>query len=175
MEAIDYQTSLAIERAIVFLVNIIQKSGHNPKPVILHSIRVGVYLLNHSYSLEIIVAGFLHDLVEDTSVTIDQIREEFGEKVAKLVEANSFDPTIMERISQHKETFTRCVKEGQYALLVKAADILDNAPYYGLEDDHSYGIEVISAFLDQARPYLKEEPVFSDLEASLKKLKVKDK
>lgn len=174
MDVLDYNDSLKVEKAIIFLVNSVQQSGHNSKPVILHSIRVGMYLLNHYYPPETVVAGLLHDLLEDTSVTADQLKENFGETIAKIVEANSFDATIRAKIAQHKDTFDRCVKEGKDALLVKAADILDNAPYYGLGNDRSYGIEVINNFLNLARPYLKEEPVFSDLGVSLKKLKAKD-
>ena len=38
---------------------------------------------------ELLAAAALHDTVEDTDVTIEQIREEFGEHIASLVEAES--------------------------------------------------------------------------------------
>jgi myo-inositol-1(or 4)-monophosphatase len=38
---------------------------------------------------ELLAAAALHDTVEDTDVTIDQIREEFGERIANLVASES--------------------------------------------------------------------------------------
>ncbi len=42
---------------------------------------------------ELMAAALLHDTVEDTPVTLDEIRREFGEKVASLVDAESEDKT----------------------------------------------------------------------------------
>ena len=56
-----------LEQAIIFLVTTFQQSGNNPKPVILHSIRVALFLYEYHYPEEVIIAGALHDLVEDTN------------------------------------------------------------------------------------------------------------
>lgn len=81
---IPYQTSKEIEKAIVFLAHAINTSGNNPKPVILHSILVGLSLAKLNYPTCIIQAGFLHDMIEDSSVSIKSIKEQFGNKVASL-------------------------------------------------------------------------------------------
>jgi (p)ppGpp synthase/HD superfamily hydrolase len=78
-----------IEEAIKFLVFAFQKSGHNPKPVVLHSIRVGLHLYNLGYAKNIVIAAVLHDVLEDTDVKIEEVKLKFGENVARLVEARA--------------------------------------------------------------------------------------
>jgi len=82
------------ETAIVFLIQKIKEHCYNEKPLILHSIKVGLKLMKQRESKEVIIAGFLHDLIEDTDCKIEEIKEEFGEKVATLVEACTFDRNI---------------------------------------------------------------------------------
>lgn len=53
---------------------------------ITHPLAVGVMLAKAGCSEEVIAAGILHDTVEDAGVKMDRIREEFGEKVASIVE-----------------------------------------------------------------------------------------
>ena len=76
-----------IEEAIKFLVFAIHETGHNPKPVILHSIRVGLHLYKLNYDKDIVTAAILHDVIEDTDTKIEEVKSKFGDKVAKLVEA----------------------------------------------------------------------------------------
>ena len=59
-----------VEKAISFLVYAFTTTGHNPKPVILHSIRTGLYLYHQNHAQDVVVAAILHDLIEDTDVKI---------------------------------------------------------------------------------------------------------
>jgi len=59
------KTAAEIDEAIVFLVGKYDESGTNEKPVIFHSIKVGLYLYTESYSTNMVIAGLLHDLLED--------------------------------------------------------------------------------------------------------------
>lgn len=54
-------------------------------PYILHPMEAAVIVASVSTDPEMLAAALLHDTVEDTSVTIGQIRKEFGERVASLV------------------------------------------------------------------------------------------
>ena len=54
-------------------------------PYIVHPYAVGLLLLGAGCSEEVVVAGILHDTVEDTSMTLEDIRENFGERVASIV------------------------------------------------------------------------------------------
>ena len=55
-------------------------------PYISHCVGVANILLDIEVAPSLVVAGLLHDVVLDTSVTLDQIREQFGESIAKFVE-----------------------------------------------------------------------------------------
>jgi (p)ppGpp synthase/HD superfamily hydrolase len=54
-------------------------------PYITHPYAVGMILLKAGCSEEIVIAGILHDTVEDTCVTLDDIKKELGEEVARIV------------------------------------------------------------------------------------------
>lgn len=156
-----------IERAIRYLVHSFESSGDNSKPVILHSTRVGLDLYDRAYEKRIVISGLLHDVLEDTDVTSDEIRSEFGTDVGKIVEATSFDESIDDYLERHYDIYDRCVKLGRSAVAVKAADILDNSDYYGLGDSEELQkdqIEKMEYFIDKSEPYIGEEDLFQELQ-----------
>ncbi len=56
------------------------------EPYLVHPVEVGIVLADMKMDAISIAAGLLHDSVEDTSVTTVEIRQEFGEQVAHIVE-----------------------------------------------------------------------------------------
>lgn len=60
-----------------------RKSG---EPYIIHPLCVAIILAELELDKETIVAGLLHDVVEDTVMTDEQIAQEFGDEVALLVD-----------------------------------------------------------------------------------------
>lgn len=80
-----------IERAINFaaLAHHGQMRKRTNIPYITHPFAVGMLLQKAGCSDEVIVAGILHDTLEDTPTTYNQLVSHFGEKVAKLVKAAS--------------------------------------------------------------------------------------
>jgi guanosine-3',5'-bis(diphosphate) 3'-pyrophosphohydrolase len=54
-------------------------------PYIEHPMAVALILDRAGFDESVVIAGLLHDLVEDTEVTLEQIREGFGDRVAELV------------------------------------------------------------------------------------------
>ncbi len=56
------------------------------EPYVIHCLETAATLAELRLDPPVVVAGLLHDTVEDTTVTLADIREEFGEEVAKLVD-----------------------------------------------------------------------------------------
>ncbi|HIE28211.1 TPA: HD domain-containing protein [Candidatus Poribacteria bacterium] len=155
-----------LEQAITFLVATFQQSGNNPKPVILHSIRVALYLYDQDYPDETVIAAVLHDLVEDSDCTIPEIEQDFGKEVAQLVAANTFDATIEDKTERNRKMFSRCKAHGKMALLIKAVDILDNSRYWHLLTDKELSrwlLWKIRYFLELSALELEREQVWQNL------------
>lgn len=58
-------------------------------PYIVHAVHVSVILLRHRFDEDVVIAGLLHDVVEDCGVTPQELAALFGAEVARLVEAVS--------------------------------------------------------------------------------------
>lgn len=74
----------ALIYATVMHSGVTRKSGN--LPYIIHPIEVSQIASTMTDDQEVLSAGLLHDVVEDTSGTMDDIRERFGDRVASLVE-----------------------------------------------------------------------------------------
>lgn len=74
---------------------------------------------------ESISAAYLHDTIEKTEVTADQIDALFGSAIRDLVVDLSEDPAISEREAQRLDHRRRAIDSGERARLVYAADRLD--------------------------------------------------
>lgn len=75
----------------------VRKSG---EPYIIHPLYVAIILADLEMDKETIAAGILHDVVEDTAMTLEEMTAEFGEEVAHLVDGVTklkqlqiYDPT----------------------------------------------------------------------------------
>lgn len=66
-----------------------QKRKGSEIPYIVHPMEVAVILAENGADHDVIVAGILHDTLEDTNITPQIIKERFGEKVARLVLATT--------------------------------------------------------------------------------------
>ncbi len=64
-------------------VNQMRASG---EPYITHCVAVAAILAEMQVPPAVVIAGLLHDIVEDTPITIDAIRKQFGEEVTRLVD-----------------------------------------------------------------------------------------
>lgn len=124
-----------IENAIVFLVNSIISSGHNPKPVIFHSIRVAVKLFDEYVDQDIIISALLHDVIEDTDVTESDIKKEFGSKIASYVKTLTFDKSIADELKRAENSFIQSQKLNNDILMIRALDLMDNSDYYHYASD----------------------------------------
>lgn len=146
-----------IEKAIIFLVTEYGKTGFNEKPVIFHSLRVACKLAEIDASATIVAGAILHDLIEDSNVNFEQIKNNFSDDVATLVDAVSFRPNISDKEERYKEMFERTKNAGQEALMIKCADILDNSDYYSFgnnRDSENLLLRKVEHFLTIAEPQI---------------------
>ena len=66
-----------------------QKRKLTSEPYFVHLEGVAQTLRDAGFSEEVVAAGYLHDVVEDTSTTIEEIEKIFGKKIAVLVMSNT--------------------------------------------------------------------------------------
>ncbi|MBQ9650386.1 MAG: bifunctional (p)ppGpp synthetase/guanosine-3',5'-bis(diphosphate) 3'-pyrophosphohydrolase [Prevotella sp.] len=83
--------SSLLDRAIVFAVRAHQNVERKGKgfPYIVHPMEAVSIVATMTNDQELLAAAALHDVVEDTDTTVDDLRREFGERIALLVEAES--------------------------------------------------------------------------------------
>ena len=80
-----------LDRAIVFAVRAHAGTERRGKgyPYIVHPLEAVEIVATMTSDQELLAAAALHDTVEDTDVTVEQIRAEFGDRIAALVAAES--------------------------------------------------------------------------------------
>ena len=88
-------------------------------PYILHPLEAAVIVGTMTSDQNIIAAAVLHDVVEDTDATLDEIRAHFGQRVWELVQSETED----KRENLPPEATWRIRKEDSLAVLKKAEDI----------------------------------------------------
>jgi guanosine-3',5'-bis(diphosphate) 3'-pyrophosphohydrolase len=93
---------------------------------IAHPVRVARLLAARGYDEEVVAAALLHDVVEDTAVTLGEVRERFGARVAQLVAYVTEDPGLPtgERKRAYREGLRR---SPDAARAICAADKVCNA------------------------------------------------
>lgn len=100
------------------------------EPYILHPIAVANIAAEElMLGANPVIACFLHDVVEDTPYTIEDIRERFGDDVAFLVKVVTKKPTHDYELSKQLDNYRQLLNSMQYdirAILVKLADRLHN-------------------------------------------------
>jgi len=95
-------------------------------PYVYHPMDVGRILMDIECPTEIVVAGILHDTVEDTHVTLEELRENFGPTVAGLVEEASEPDEIISWEERKNYTIEHLKTVSEEALYVICADKFDN-------------------------------------------------
>ena len=106
----------------------IRESG---EPYVIHSLNVGLILAELHLDSTTIASGLIHDVVEDTDVTLDEIKSEFNEEIASLVDGvtklgtvkfKSLEEQQVEYFRKMLLSMTRDIR----VILIKLADRLHN-------------------------------------------------
>jgi len=95
-------------------------------PYIVHPLGVGKILIEYNCPEEVVIAGILHDTIEDTSVTLKDIGLHFGKNVKRIVGGAS-EPNRADTWKNRKKHTIEYIKTApREVLLVSCADKLDN-------------------------------------------------
>lgn len=152
-------------------------------PYIIHPFGVGIILARTGASEDIIIAGVLHDTIEDTEMTFEDIRKEFGEDVARIVN----DVTEQDKglpWEDRKRLAMEHIKDmKQDSLLVKSADLLHNMTDqlndFEIEGDNMFKrfnaskemqAERYKNVILELKKAWSQNPLLPDLEANIKTL-----
>ena len=101
------------------------------EPYIIHPVAVASILTDLKLDSATITTGLLHDTIEDTNVTYETVKKEFGEEVANLVEGVTKLSALEDKASDNSkaENFRKLIlatSKDIRVLLVKLADRLHN-------------------------------------------------
>ena len=156
------------------------RNGSGGMPYIEHPMRVAALLDEHGFGEEVLAAALLHDVVEDSETTLDELREKFGGEVVGLVGAMTDDESIddyRQRKAEHRERLAAAPTE---AMAIYGADKLTNvrtlAEAYAEEGDAvreefkvpvELKLEIWEEDLKLLREKTPELPFLDQLEAGL--------
>ena len=116
----------ALDRAAIWHREQRRKYPGVDVPYMSHPAGVALLLARHGFDDEVVAAGALHDVLEDTSATYEELVAEFGERVAELVRLVSEEDKSLpweERKRRYLERFSHKPWEAQAITL---ADKIDN-------------------------------------------------
>jgi (p)ppGpp synthase/HD superfamily hydrolase len=99
-----------------------QRRETDDAPFVVHPIEVASLLHEAGYSDDVIAAGVLHDVIENTETTLGEITQRFGSKIALLVTAVTENAAIADRAKRKAALRFQVAHAGENAAAVFAAD-----------------------------------------------------
>jgi (p)ppGpp synthase/HD superfamily hydrolase len=150
MQAFSPRFDAALSFAAVAHHGQIRKGSGTPGvPYIIHPMHVATILLRHGFGEDVVIAGLLHDTVEDCEVELATIAQVFGPGVARLVDAvteKKLDGGLRRpwRVRKQEQIAHLEAASAEVAAL-KAADALHNASST-LADLDQHGAQVWGRF-----------------------------
>lgn len=140
-----------------------QMRKFSEEPYIEHPKRVAETVRTVSHTTEMICAAYLHDVVEDTPVEIEEIKKKFGNKVAQLVEELTDEyqknkyPHLNRRRRKDKEV-ERQATISKEAKTIKLADVIDNTPDI-VKNNPGFGPKYLSEMEKLTRVLVGGDPI----------------
>lgn len=138
----SYQIEKAIRAAGVLHKDRIRK-GRIPYPYVTHPFSVACIIADYTDDEHIIIAGLLHDTIEEAGYTFAELKEDFGEIVCSIVKditiSSDEEHTRETWKERHASSVARLKRAREEALIVSAADKIHDMrsiieEYYG---DHA--------------------------------------
>lgn len=118
-------------------------------PYIIHPLTVGILLSLAGAREEVVIAGILHDTIEDSpmhkKVTKDMLGERFGQEVAELVESVTETDRALSWDERKDQALRHIATYSHDSLLLKSADVIANVSEL-LDDVSRDGEDVFGRF-----------------------------
>lgn len=134
-------------------------------PYVTHPILVAMILINHTDNEDLICAALLHDTIEDTGYTAEELEKDFGSKIKNLVmelTVIQYEGPGRDWKKQNKVKLKHLREISKDALLVKTADKIHNI-WDEANGFESLGEKFLSSF---------NVPIEEDLEYDEKSLEI---
>jgi len=148
-------------------------------PYVIHPVRMALSLIKdfgHT-SPAIICAALLHDLVEDTPVTLSRIKKSFGPRVAAHVrdvtDTRPSHETEKEKRLRKQQKLLTLLDKSKESRIVKCADILDNMRSWPFLTNKSSAFPKLPRWVQEARanslPFAKatDEKMYQEIKRTL--------
>ena len=100
-----------------------RKSG---EPYYTHPLEVAYMISDHKLKTDVIVASILHDIIEDTEVTVEMIEGTFGQRIAEMVDMLTRDRPDGTKLTIEEVITNTYKKADKEVLLIKLIDRLHN-------------------------------------------------
>ena len=147
-----------IQKAIKFSsiahINQKRKSG---EPYVNHPIEVAKILSEIKLDTSSIIAGLMHDIVEDTNISLSEIRKSFGGEVSVLVDGltkiNSFSLKVNKlKLGENYRKLLIASTQDLRVILIKLADRLHNMKTLSFLSDHHKKLRISIETLEVYAP-----------------------
>ena len=163
MGAIHRRTQPALTYATAAHAAVGQRRKYTNQPYIVHPIRVANIVDSYGGTDDMISAAYLHDVVEDTHITIEDINDMFGSVIAVIVDELT-DVSIASdgnRVTRKAIDRAHSADATWAAQFVKCADMIDNSGDIGRHDP-SFNVVYCKEMLLllEVLDKVKDEPIY---------------
>ena len=155
-----------LEEALFFASQKFSKK-ESKKGSFVHSVRVASILWDNRASQDSVTSAILHDILEDTPTTKNELSSKFSVEIVKIVDSLTIDKSgnYDSRLRKCKQSYQDSFKIGYKATVVRAVDLIDNSYYFTDRSDlakKQFDVRKFEAFMQISQPQL-EGTVFWEL------------
>jgi (p)ppGpp synthase/HD superfamily hydrolase len=129
-----------------------KRKGALGEPYLNHLVEVAdlVAASNEELDTELVMAAFLHDVIEDTSVTFQELENLFGRDVADLVAEVTDDKSLSKEMRKHLQV-QNAHKKSERAQTLKLADKISNLRSILVSPPQGWNLERRQQYFEWAR------------------------
>jgi (p)ppGpp synthase/HD superfamily hydrolase len=147
-----------------------RKSG---EPYYSHPLEVAYMISEYKLKTDVIAASILHDIVEDTEVTVEMIQDAFGQRIAEMVDRLTRDRPDGTKLSVEEIINNAYCKKDNEVLLIKLFDRFHNMQTVGVKSPEKVTknvVETLKYFLSLAIFFEKQNYGIGELDYSINAL-----